>query len=349
MVNLFRQPAGEPGGLTAALLALLEHADPTVLNGLLRLAGIPHQADAQTKVTAVFPAPDGPPGAGIIQLPDFELTVAAQNPGNPFDPAVLADGQHQLLAVTLTGQEIPDQYALSWEAVDRYLLQMAEQFESESRTGFLIRQFRSLLADMGLEHFAGFDTKDLASVTDVLKALTDFHTQARRFFRHLGTALAVQWEGVRSLRESGAAELLAGYLYWDYAGAVFGSGNFLRVALHLIHQEVQISFWVTPAVGEGHKRLYEALTTGGELLDELQALKERPLLWLWSPDKEQQIPLELLTPADLTESNWNSSQAGLQRHQPLSLLGNAEAVPRMVSLAAELVDTLKPALSPVLH
>jgi len=285
----------------------------------------------------------------VLTLPNLRLVAAAQSPGQPFDPAALQAEADEVLAVTVSGREVPGIHVLSWEAVDRFLLKMAERFDPETRTGFLIRQFRELLAELGLGHFAGFSAAELEQVSGALDLLSRFQHTANRFFRHLAPALAALWDGVSPVRESGPAELLAGYLYQDYAGEDFGTGNFLRVAFHLIQEQVQVSFWIAPAAAESHSRLRDALTEGGALLGQLQALEEEPLLWLWSASGEQQVPLERLTPEAAAELDWNGHQAGVQRHQPLSLLAGEGAAAQIVRLAEELVQVLQPVLTPVLH
>lgn len=347
MVNLFGRAAVESGGLTAGLLALLEHADPAILAGLLHEAGI--TATDGGGAAAIFPAPGGPAGAGVISLPGLRLVVAAQAPGQSFDPTALQGETDEVLAVTVTGREIPGIHVLSWETVDRFLLKMAERFDPETRSGFLIRQFHALLAELGLEHFAGFQAAELEQVPGALNLLSRFQQTSDRFFQHLTPALAALWDGVSPVRQSGPAELLAGYLYQDYAGGSFGSGNFLRVAIHLSQQQVQVSFWITPAAVDSHSRLRDAITAGDALLEQLRALQAEPLLWLWSAAGERQIALERLTPDLAAELDWNGHQAGVQRHQPLSLLAGEGAAAQVVSLAEELVQVLQPVLTPVLH
>lgn len=347
MVNLFGRAAVESGGLTAGFLALLEHADPAVLTGLLQKAGITTTGGGGG--SAAFPAPGGPPGAGVITLPGLRLVVAAEAPGQPFDPAALQEAADEVLAVTVSGREVPGIHVLSWETVDRFLLEMAERFDPETRSGFLIRQFRALLAELGLEHFAGFKDEELEEVPGALNLLNRFQHTANRFFRHLTPALAALWDGVSPVRQSGPTELLAGYLYQDYAGENFGTGNFLRIAFHLIQGQIQLSFWITPAAAESHSRLREAITEGSPLLEQLQALDAEPLLWLWSAAGERQIALDRMTPDLAAELDWNGHQAGVQRHQPLSLLAGEGAAARIASLAEELVQALQPVLMPVLH
>lgn len=349
MVNLFRHLQGEPGDLTAGLLAVLEHADRSVFHGLLRLAGVPAQLEEAPILSAQFPLPGGPANAGAIAAPPLHWVVATQGPGEPFQADLLQHLGEQVLAITLTGQESPGIHTLSWDQVDRWLLEVADRYDPETRTGFLLRQFRELLADLGLEHFAGFRSRDLAQVPDALAALSSFSETAGRFFQHLSPAVAALWEGVSPVRESRAEDLLAGYLYRDYAGGPFGPAGFLRVAIHVGQQETQISFWLAPGAGDSHSRLREALAGGGSLLEQLRDLGREPTLWLWSPDGEQRIPLERLTTGLLAELDWGRYQVGLQRQQPVDWLAGEGAVQRVVRLAEELVQVLDPVLTPVLH
>ena len=76
--------------LTPALMALLEHADRAVLNGLLRLAGLDVPAGGEAAFH--FPAPDGADGAGEIHLGDRRIWLAAVAPGEEPPPTAIFFG-----------------------------------------------------------------------------------------------------------------------------------------------------------------------------------------------------------------------------------------------------------------
>lgn len=346
MINLFRGLPTEQGSLTAALLALLEHSDRELLNGLLRRADIPVQVQAGTDVEVQFPAPGGPPAAGTLVTPSSRVTILTQAPGEPGPPAEPGPAG-ETLAVTLTGKGPAGAHTLSWEQLDRWLAESAERFDPESRTGFLIRQFRAFLPEVGIEYFAGFAADQLEGAPGALEALTRFYQTAGQLFDRLAPALAASpaAEGAAQVRQSRAEDLLGGYCYRDFTGAMFGPGNFLRVALHLPQQELQISFWFMPG-GEHHTRLREALTDDA-LLTGLMELEHPPILWLWSAAGERKLPLDELTPDHL--ENWAQYQAGLQCALPFDHLAGPGLVGTVLDAAEALLTALEPLLPDVLH
>lgn len=346
MVNLFRQLPAAQGSLTAALLALLEHSDRDLLNGLLRQAGLPAQVPGSAELGVEFPAPDGPPAAGRLEAPDLRLTVLTQAPGEALpSPGDAAAGD--VLAVTLTGRAPEGVHSLSWEQVDRWLAGAAERYDAESRTGFLIRQFRALLPEMGIEYFPGFETEQLAAAPGALRAFGQFLQTAGQFFERLAPALGAAREGLAQVRQSRAEDSLAGYIYRDYTAPAFTPAGFLRVALHLPQSELQTSLWLAP--GPAHTRLREVLSEDDRFLEGLRQLEQDPLLWLWSAQDERKLPLDEFRPEALAELTWAQYQAGVQRSVPLDSLAGPGSVDRTTELAEQLLAVLSPVLVAVLH
>lgn len=350
MVNLFRRGPAEPGSLTAALLALLEHCDPSLLNGLLERAGIDSDVPVGAEVQVQFPAPGGPPAAGVITAPGLRVTVITQAPGERWDPQAAAGLGDTVLAVTLGARAPEGVHGLTWERVDRWLATAAEQYDPESRTGFLVRQFRAYLAELGIEYFAGFSPEQLEGAAGAFAGFNHFHQTADRFFQRFAAALAAGREGAAQVRQSRAEDLLTGYFYRDYGGAPFGPAGFLRLAFHVPEQELQLSFWVVPGVGtDVHERLREALTDNPGFVNLLQGLEEKPLLWLWSPGGDRKLPLADLRPAALADIEWGQYQVGIQRSAPFDRLAGEGLVERVGELMEELLGALAPVLNPQLH
>jgi hypothetical protein len=350
MVNLFRRAPAEPGSLTAALLALLEHSDRDLLNGFLRRAGIGAQLERGADLTVQFPAPDGPPTAGLISAPHLSLTLVTQAPGERLDPSSAADSSGSLLAVTVAGRAPEGAAALSWEQVDRWLAGACEQYDPESRTGFLLRQFRAYLSESGIEYFTGFPPEQLDEVPGAFAALTRFYQTADQFFDRFAPALTTLREGVVQARQARPEDRLAGYCYRDYTGAPFGAGGFLRLAFNLPQRELQLSLWLIPgAPADSHARLREALTRDPEFPERLRQLEHDPLLWLWSTAGERKLPLEELRPADIAELDWAQYQVGVQLSQPFANLAGEGLVQRVAESAGDLLTVLSPILTPQLH
>ncbi|MDB4893934.1 MAG: hypothetical protein JWN15_196 [Firmicutes bacterium] len=350
MVNLFRRGPAEPGSLTAGLLALLEHCDPSLLNGLLERAGIDSDVPVGAELAVEFPAPGGPTATGVITAPQLRVTLITQAPGERWEPQAAAALDGTVLAVTMGGRAPEHVHGLTWEQVDRWLAAAAERYDPESRTGFLVRQFRAYLAELGIEYFAGFAPEQLEGAADAFAGFNQFHQTADRFFQRFAAALAAGREGAAQVRQSRAEDLLTGYFYRDYGGAPFGPAGFLRLAFHVPEQELQLSFWVVPGVGtDAHERLREALSGNGDFLEALRGLEEKPLLWLWSPGGDRKLPLEAFRPALLTEIDWAQYQTGIQRSVPFESLTGEGLVDRVTDLMAELLAALAPVLSPQLH
>jgi hypothetical protein len=355
VVNLFRHAAAQQGALTAALLALLEHSDKDLLNGLLRKAGIPYQVEAGEELTIQFPAPGGPPGVGLITTPHFRLALAAETPGEPLDPDSLGQAPGTPLAITLARQAPPGGPALTWEQVDRWLATAAGQYASETRTGFLIGQFRALLPEVGIAYFAGFDPGLLEQAPSALDTLGRYLQAADQFFDRFGPALAAVREGVAQLRLAQPAELLSGYSYRDYSDPTVGANGFLRAALHVPEQQLQLAVWLvpggSPAPGgaDPHARLADLLRTDPAFVHTLQGLEPSPLLWLWAPTGEHKLPLDETPTEELAALDLTGKHVSLQVGLPFADLPGEDPVGRAVQRLQSLLEALGLALNNLLH
>ncbi|MGE5672962.1 MAG: hypothetical protein ACM3XM_03625 [Mycobacterium leprae] len=352
MVNLFQQMP-QQGGPTAALLALLEHADTDLIGEILGKVGYTaYQTGAGRRPEVTFLG--GPPESGLISGPDFSVLVTAQAPGQeipPPSPGVPDDRQR--VVVSVTGKAPPGASGLSWGQVERILAQAAERHGAESRTGFLVRQFQDYLRSIGIESFPGFTNADLMQAPEALVTLTRFRRSSEGFFRQLSLSLATEHEGMAELRQSGPTEFLTGYCYRDYGSPRLGHASFLRTAIHLPLQAMQISLWFTGQPDEAARaeqsQLRELLIHDQELLDHLRQLEHDPLLWLWSPAEERQIPLADLTAGTLEAIHWNQFQVCIQRSIPFPQLSDDAIVALTTAMAGELITLLGPAFSPVIH
>jgi hypothetical protein len=342
VVNLFRQFPGEEGSLTASFLALLEHTDRALLNGFLERSGVGARVGAGEELRITFPDPDGPPSAGLIAAPHLHLTLLTQAPGRAL-PTIAAGAD--AIAITMTGQGPAGAAALSWEQVDRWLAEAAEQYDPQTRTGFLIRQFRDYLPEAGIAYFGGFDEEALEAAPTAFGALTSFYQTTEQFFEQLAPAIGSLSEGLAPIRQSHPEDLLAGYCYRDYSGPALGPTAFLRVALHLAQQELQTSLFLSP--GEAHQRLRSRLLEDPEFVGALGDLAEEPILWLWSQNTEHRLPFADLDIASVTALPWGEFQVGIQRSQPLQGLAGAGLIERVTLLADQLLKALHGVLGTV--
>ncbi len=234
---------------------------------------------------------------------------------------------------------------LSWEQVDRWLAAEAERYDPESRTGFLIRQFRSYLPEAGITYFTGFDAARLAGLPEAFADLTGFLQSAAELFDRLGPALPA---GVGEVRQARPEDLLAGYLYRDYAGGPLGAGNFLRIAFHLAQGELQLACWLGVG-GAAHGQLRAALMAGDERTAGLRAMEPAPLLWLWSAEGEQQIPLADLDRETAGEVTWDRYTVAVQVGYSFTELGGDGLVERIGRWLLSLREALGSVLTGVVH
>lgn len=344
MGNLFQSIPEGNGGLTAAFLTLLEHCGSDLANALLRKAAIPHQFSPDSPPRVAYPAPDGPPGIGVMSGSDFAVRVAAQAPAEPWDPAALAGEEGATLAVTLTGKAPPGVHALSWDQVGRLLEAAADQYDPESRIGFLVRQFLEFLPRAGIESFGGFSPDELESAPRARQTLLTFYQTTDLFFSKVAPAVAAVREGLAVTRSARPEDLLAGYCYRDFGGPALGADGFLRVALHLDQRELQVQVWL----GGNSRRLEEALRDP-EMLSRLQRMEDDPLLWLWSPAGEQKLPLAEATPESLAAAEWEGRQAAVQRSLDFEHLADDGAVARVADMADGLLTELASPLTAMVH
>jgi hypothetical protein len=348
VVNLFRSAAGQPGALTAALLALLEHGDKDLLNGLLRRASIPYQVEAGEDLSIQFPAPGGPPGTGLLTTPHFRLGLAAQAPGEPLDPALLGELPATPLVISLTGTAPPGCRGLSWEQVDRWLAQAADQYSPDSRTGFLIGQFRGLLPELGIAYFAGFDQQVLQVAPEALAAVTRFYQTAEQFFERFGPTLGALRQGSAQLRQARPEELLAGYCYRDYSDPNLAAGGFLRCAFSLPEASLQCAVWLAPGT-DAPGRLQQRLQDDSAFLQRLQALEGAPALWLWSASGERKIPLDGFQAEDLADIDLVQYSTGLQVGMPFTALPGENLAGQAAERLQSIMEALEPALTTLVH
>lgn len=343
MGNLFHRPETAGPHLTSALMALLEHSDRTLLAGLLRhvgLGGLATDEDELKGAEFLSPAPGGPPEAGEIRSPRQRLRILATGPGIP--PPALKDDGVPTLVISPTGRAPAGAVGLSWEQLDRWLAERAGQYDPETRTGYLLRQFRQYLPELGITYFAGFDADRLAVLPDAHRQLEQFYREAAELFERLPGALPA---GFAQLRFARPEDLLAGYCYRDYAGDPLGDGNFLRLAFHVPSGELQISCWFSPE-GEAHGRLRAALKAGAE---SLSSTEPAPLLWLWSPTDERRMPLPEFDPEKVTDADWPAYVVAVQVGYPFAQLGGSGLTERIGGWVQSLLDRLRPVLSGVVH
>lgn len=344
LVNLFAQRTSPDQSLTAGLAALLEHADRALLSGLLELAGA---ADLAGPVQVLFPVPDGPAGVAELRSSDGRrIWLAAVEPGGK-PPQVNGTGvEHLVISMTAPALSAgPGAHGLTWERVDRWLEQMADRYDEETRTGFLLRQFRAFLPEAGITYFSGFAEEQLAAAPGALRTLNDLYRTADDLFERLGSGPENRFSEIRRSRPE---DLLAGYCFRDYAGLDLASEDFLRVALHLETSHLQVAFWLGTG-GPSHRRLLQMLQEEPLPLTTLLEIEPVPLLWLWSPEEEQQVPLRAIEPGQLAGLDWNRYAAAIQVNRPFSALGGEGLVERIHGWIRELVEGLHPVLSGVLH
>jgi hypothetical protein len=340
LINLFRQGVGAAEGLTAPLLALLEHVHPELRDQFLSEAGLPAPVDQQFRVQ--YPAPAGPPEAGLLG----ETLLLTQTPGQPVPQP---PGDTPSLIITL-GRPPQSTHGLTWEQVERWIESGTSRFDAETRTGFLLRQFQSFLRVAGIEYFAGFPAEQVAGTPAAFRLLSEFHTTTDGFFDRLLVAVRDQFgpgptESAAELRQSRPEDLLAGYNYRDYSLAIAGPGSFLRVALNLAESELQLSCWL--AVGtEAHRRLRHALHNQTQIF----GLPPGSVLRLWSQTDERHISLDDLPVVEpLPETEWNQFQAGLQFGRTLDFLAGDDLVGRVLPQIEHLTQALDALLSEAIH
>jgi len=327
--------------LAAALLALLEHADRSLLTGLLERAGI--AAPALESAEFLYPAPDGPPGAGEVRTPHWRGLLLAVGPSG--DGATVLPVGLPTLLISPTGRPVHGAETLSWEQVDRWLAAEAERYGPESRTGFLIRQFRAFLPEVGIAYFAGFAPALLEGVGQAFGTISQFLATAGELFERLGPALPA---GLREVRQARPEDLVAGLQYRDYAGGVLGGESFWRIAFHLGRGELQLACWLA-AGGAAHGRLRAAALQADERWTGLQSMEPPLLLRLWSPAGEQQIPAAEIDPEAAGQIAWDQFTVALQVAYPLHLLGGEGLVERIGDWSGDLLERLAPLLAGTVH
>lgn len=315
-----------------------------MLQGLLALAGLDAPADGDAVL--FFPAQDGSDGAGEIHLGDRRIWLVAVAPGE--EPPALPPGRAEPLVISPglpAGREGDAVHRLSWERLDRWLGELAERYDADTRTGFLLRQFRAYLPEAGITYFRGFDPDMLDRAPRAFRDLTAFHRRVEELFEQIGTGFAAAWPLLRTARPQ---DLLAGYWFRDYAGAGQGADDFVRIALHLGAGELQIAVWLAPG-GSAHARLRTALAADGGLAGALCALAPSPVLRLWSAADEKHIPVGELDASLIETVDWEAYTVAVQIARPLTELAGGGLPERLAGWTQELLDALAPVLTDVLH
>lgn len=348
LVNLFSAGGAAGVPLTPALMAMLEHTDREVLAGLLDLAGL-DGADAKAAKLR-YPAPGAPRALGEVDLSQGRLWLAAVAPGEepPSSPEDAADDGVRLLIISAgapPARESPEVHWLSWERLDRWLARLAEEYDPETRTGFLLRQFRSYLPEAGIAYFTGFTPELLTVAPRALRDLSTLYRQADEFFSQLEAGRST---GGPLLRIARPQDLLAGFCFRDYAGAGQGADDFLRIALSLEPPELQIAIWLEPG-GAAHGRLRAALQEGGVLTTALQALQPQPVLRLWSAEDEQHIPVGEIDSTRAAGLDWDTHTVAVQVSHPLADLAGEGLLERVAGWVHDLREALAPIRTDVLH
>lgn len=349
MGNLFRHAPAEQGRLTSALLALLEHSDRELLNGFMRRAGLPYQSPPDASLQLSYPLPGTGASAGEIAGPGFRLVLVAQNPDQPWSPPPITS---DTVLVTMGGRSEAGARVLTWEQVDRWLAAALEQYDPDSRTGFLVRQFREFLHDSGIEYFPGFPPQLLEQAPGALATLASLYQAAETFLDRLGPALSAMIPDLAQLRRARADDLMAGYCYRDFSSPVLGPSGFLRVALHVPQEEVQVSLWLGPGpipALDAHFRLRKALLEDQGFRESLQAMAGHPVLWLWSEQAEHRLPADEVSAEAIAGLDWGRYQTGLQVAFPFADAAGEGLTERVADRVDKLWSALSPVLSSPLH
>lgn len=356
MVNLFQwQAEGAaklPGALAGAFVALLAHSDRRLLSSFLQRAGLAWQAEEPLEFR--FPAAGGTGMAEVVAPRRWRLLLLSRAPVAPWDPAWVlrasevarAGPEPGAVVVVAPGARRPPQgqeqvILFSWEQVDRWLEESAEAYPADSRTTFLIEQFRHFLPSAGLTYFPGFDPEDLSRSSRALGTLQRLSDRTAQLFDNLEPMLREEWPELAQSRAARPEDLLAGYLYRDYVGREWGDGTFLRLAVNLGREALEVSFWLT-ATGQqddAHTRMGQA---AAEVMPRLAHL-EGMMIRLWQVGGEQQIPAGELDPASV---DWAENQIGLQAEIGFAEAGHDGLVERVVEMATSLVAALEPVLAP---
>lgn len=356
LVNLFQWQAegaaAIPGALAGALAALLEHSDRRLLRSFLQQAGLDWQPEEPLQFR--FPAEGGPGMAEVVAPGRWRVLLLSRVPVAPWDPAWVDRAAEVALAGPETGRVVvvapaarrpadsrDEAVLLSWEQVDRWLEQSSEEYPADSRTAFLIDQFRNFLPSAGLTYFGGFDPEDLSQSSRALGTLQRLTDRTAQFFGHLEPVLREAWPELVQARAARPEDLLAGYLYRDYTLTNWGSGAFLRVAVNLGREVLEVSCWLT-ATGEqedAHARLRQE---PAEVLSRLSRL-DGLLVRLWQVGGEQQIPVTDVDPAAV---NWGENQVGFQVEIAFAEAGAGGLVERVVEMAEAISAGLGPVLVP---
>lgn len=351
MVNLFLWQAGAsalpPGALSGSLVTLLSHVDRRLLSSFLALCGL--SWEATEPLAFHFPAAELPTAAEVRAPGRWRLLILAQAPAAAWEPAWVegarqsaANGaeESRLLLIAPAIEHLPSkqEIARTWEQVDRWLEQEADNYPPDTRTGFLLEQFREFLPAVGLTYFTGFDPDDLAASATALTTLQRLVEQADQFFAHLEPVLGSLWPGLEAARSARPEDILSGYLYRDFTCSDWGEGAFLRGALHLGQRSLDVGFWLA-GPGGPHARLAGA----AEAIFPRLAAVEGLVVRLWRVGGEEQIPALEAAAAAI---DWSQYQVGFQVSLGFDTLQPAGLTAQTAEWARQIVEALAPVLAP---
>jgi hypothetical protein len=354
VINLFqlqREGAGSlPGALACALAVLLEHAERRVLAEVLALAGVEWPSDLP--LLFAFPAEPETPAAEVAAPGQWRLLILARALQPPWEEAWLdraaalaftsAEPARVLLLSPVSrrasGEDGPAVH-LSWEQLDRLLDRLLEHYGPESRTAFLVDQFRQFLAAEGLAALPGLEPEDLAAGARGLTEIQRVGDLAGRLFGHAEAALRLTWPDIASLRAERPEDVLAGYFYRDLSGTAWSHAGFLRLALNLPQQALEVTFWLAPepagVPGEQLRQLADRL---------LPRLAEQGVfLRLWSEAGEQQVPAADANLSGLAPGRY---QIGFQLAVSAPELQGEGQAARVSGVAEGLLELLSPLFGP---
>jgi hypothetical protein len=159
-------------------------------------------------------------------------------------------------------------------------------------------------------------------------------------FERLAPSVAGLRPRAAQVRQPRPEELLAGYCYRDYSDPALGSAGFLRVALNLPEARLEAACWLM--LGEAHGRLRERLTGDPAFRAALARLPGQPLLWLWSPNNEQKLPLDSFDPDSVEGLAWGEYQAGIIVTLPFADFPAEDLTGRVLALVEALTAALQP-------
>ena len=222
MLNIFKSTGyrlPEEDRATNALMAVLRHCKPAVLEGFLELAwrrkvcvADPHEVEFELQVAFDGSRPDasiaGPSFLVVIETKRFDNLEEHQFRRH-LRNLVHSDRPTLLLALTGGGasEDLVRAIArddlgsslevghLSWSEVLRFSRRMQERYSADSVSGFLLQQLCDYLEALGYNYFSGVPMKDLVdygkAMISVVRHEKSTLPQIRSFLRVLAGHLLV--------------------------------------------------------------------------------------------------------------------------------------------------------------